>query len=230
MDPNALHNISYGMYIVSSVKDGKGNAQIANTLMQITNEPITLAVSINKDNLTHDFIESSSLFGLSVLENDTPLNLIGKYGFKSGRDMDKMKDAEVKIVSGGCPVILDNAICYFVAKVVNQMDCGSYSVFLGEVMESEIVKTAEPMTYAYYHLVKCGNTPKTAPTYIEGENEEKVCSAIPKYRCTVCNYIYNPDQGDPDGGIAPGTPFEEIPDDWVCPICGVSKEKFAKVE
>ena len=89
MDPNALHSISYGMYIVSSVKDARPNGQIANTVFQITSEPATIAISINKKNLTHEYIEASSLFSVSVLEEATPLPFIGKFGFKSGKTEDK---------------------------------------------------------------------------------------------------------------------------------------------
>ena len=81
------------------------------------------------------------------------------------------------------------------------------------------------MTYAYYHQVKRGTTPKTAPSYIE---EEKAMEAA-KYECTVCGYIYDPELGDPDGSIAPGTPFEELPDGWVCPVCGAGKSEFERI-
>ena len=80
--------------------------------------------------------------------------------------------------------------------------------------------------YAYYHQVKQGTTPKTAPSYIE----EKEVAKVPKYKCTVCGYIYDPELGDPDGDIKPGTPFEEIPADWVCPVCGVAKDEFERME
>jgi len=232
VEKNALHFISYGMYVVSSRRnDGTFNAQIANSIMQVTNDPVALAISINKKNLTSEFIDESSLFGVSVLEKSAPLKLIGKFGFRSGRAENKFKDTEHKVLTSGCPVVLDNSLCYLGAKVVNKMDCGTYTVFLGEVTESAVLKQGEPMTYEYYHVQKCGVTPKSAPTYISSENQVKVCPpSAPKYRCTVCNYIYNPVLGDPDGGIAPGTPFESIPDTWVCPICGVSKDKFVKVE
>lgn len=72
--------------------------------------------------------------------------------------------------------------------------------------------------------VKRGTAPKTAPTYIK--EEKKIMEKQPSYKCTVCGYIYDPEVGDPDSGIKPGTPFEEIPDDWVCPVCGVGKDQF----
>jgi rubredoxin len=83
------------------------------------------------------------------------------------------------------------------------------------------------MTYAYYHQVKRGTVPKTAPSYI-GEEEAEALKA-PKYQCTVCSYIYDPELGDPEGGIKPRTAFERLPDSWVCPICGASKSQFEKI-
>ncbi len=230
MDPNVLHNISYGMYIVSSDKDGVFNGQIANTLFQITSEPATVAVSINKKNLTHEFIESSSRFSVSVLAEETPLVFIGKFGFRSGRDGDKFKDIKFLTLKSGCPVVIDNSICYLEAKVIKRLDCGTHTLFLGEITDSKMLKTGKPMTYDYYHNVKRGTTPKTAPTFFEDEMPVPVKKGadMQKYRCTVCNYIYDPAIGDPDGGIQPGTPFEKIPDSWVCPVCGADKSQFVQ--
>ncbi|HPS20344.1 MAG TPA: rubredoxin [Candidatus Omnitrophota bacterium] len=229
MEANALHFISYGVYIVSSVNDGRYNGQIVNSIIQVTNDPTTLAISVNKKTLTHEFIEKSGLFTVSVLERDTPLKLIGKFGFKSGREVDKLADTRYEVLSSGCPVVTENTVCYLDARVVNRMDFANYTVFLGEVVGSKMLKLgAKVMTYEYYHQEKSGTTPEGAPTFIKGEEEAKVPGA--KYRCTVCNYIYNPAVGDPDGGIQPGTLFEDIPDTWVCPTCGVDKTNFVKVE
>lgn len=169
MDPNVLHNLSYGMYIVSSNKDDKLNGQIANTVFQITSEPVTIAISINKNNLTHEYIESSCRFAISVLSEEAPLQFIGKFGFKTGRKEDKFKDVNFKKLESDCPVVLDNSICYLEAKVTGKLDCGTHTVFLGEMTGSEIIKPGKPMTYEYYHLVKKGTTPRAAPTFIKGE-------------------------------------------------------------
>lgn len=228
MDPNVLHNISYGMYIVSSNKGKRLNGQIANTVFQITSEPITVAVSINKQNLTHEFIEASSRFSISVLSEDAPLSFIGKFGFRSGRNEDKFKDIKFIMLDSGCPVVLNYAVCFFEAKVIDKLDCGSHTLFLGELAEAKMLKTGKPMTYAYYHQVKRGGTPKTAPTFIKEEALERINVAMSKYRCLICNYIYDPAVGDPDGGIPPGTPFEKLPDSWVCPVCGADKSQFVK--
>ncbi len=227
MDTKVLHQINYGLYIITSTKGGKFNGQIANTLFQVTSEPPTVAVSINKQNLTHEFIRDSRVFAASILSQDPPLSFIGDFGFKSGRDVDKLAQVSYKIGKTGAPVVLDHTLGYLEVKVINEVDVGTHTIFIGELVEAETLRSGEPMTYAYYHEVKRGTAPKTAPTYIK---EEKLAKKLAKYRCTVCGYIYDPEKGDPDGGIAPGTPFEEIPDDWVCPVCGAAKSDFEKVE
>lgn len=229
MDLNVLHNIGYGMYVVSSCRGGELNAQIANTVFQVTSEPATIAISINKQNLTHEFILASGVFSVSILVQETPLVFIGQFGFKSGRTEDKFKNVKYKLLESGCPIGLDNSLGYLEAKVVKQFDCGTHTLFLGELKGAEILMPGKPMTYDYYHQVKRGATPKSAPTFIKEELLKSGEVSMKKYRCTVCGYIYDPEIGDPDGGIAPGMPFEEIPDDWVCPVCGVDKSKFEEV-
>jgi len=229
MDSQILHNIGYGMYIVSSNKGEAINGQIANTVFQITSEPVTIAVSINKKNLTHEFIESSSRFSLSILLEDAPLSFIGRFGFRSGREEDKFKDIKFERLASGCPVVLDHSIGYLEAKVINKLDCGTHTLFIGEMTDSKVLRSGKPLTYDYYHQVKRGGTPNTAPTFIKGEEGGKSKEPkMQKYRCTVCNYIYDPAAGDPDSGIKPGTVFEDIPDTWRCPICGATKGKFVK--
>ena len=229
MDPNILHNIGYGMYIAASHKGDVLNGQIVNTVFQITSEPVTIAVSINKKNMTHEFIEYSSCFSLSILLEDTPLSFIGRFGFKSGREGNKFKGIKFERLASGCPVVSDYSIGYLEAKVVNKVDCGTHTLFIGEMTDSKILKTGRPMTYDYYHQVKRGTTPKTAPTFIKGEEGTAAKDArMKKYRCTVCNYIYDPAIGDPDRGIQPDTAFEGLPEGWVCPVCGADKSQFTK--
>jgi len=222
MDKKVLYKISYGLYVISSKSNGKFNGQIANTLFQITSEPPTVAVSINKSNLTHEFIKESRLFGASILSNKTPLKFIGLFGFKSGRDVDKFADVGYEIGVKGIPIVTENSIGYIEVEVKKSLDVATHTIFAGEVVGGEILKEDEPLTYAYYHEIKRGVTPKTAPTYIGEKKEEK----MQKHRCTVCGYIYDPEKGDPESGIKPGTSFEKLPDDWVCPICGAGKDMF----
>lgn len=227
MDTKALYDISYGLYLIASKKGDKYNGQIANTVIQVCSEPVRISVAINKNNLTHEFITGSKVFTVSVLSKDTPLSFIGDFGFKSGRDVDKFKSVNYKLTGNKSPVVIDNALSYLEAKVINEVDAGTHTLFIGELTDAEVLKAGEPMTYAYYHQVKRGTTPKSAPSYVEEKKEGK--TEMAKYKCTVCGYIYDPAAGDPDGGIKAGTPFEQIPDDWVCPVCGASKDQFEKI-
>ena len=225
MDPKALYKISYGLYLVTSKKEEQINGQTANALIQVTAEPPAIAIGLNRQNLTNKFIKESKVFAVSILSQDTPLNFIGQFGFKSGRDINKFDQVNYKRGKTGAPIVLDNTLAYLEVKVTQEMDVGTHTIFVGEIVESGVLKDGEPMTYAYYHQVKRGTTPKTAPTY---RKEEKKPAAA-KYQCTICSYIYEPEKGDPDGGIPPGTPFEDIPDSWTCPVCGASKDQFEKV-
>jgi flavin reductase (DIM6/NTAB) family NADH-FMN oxidoreductase RutF/rubredoxin len=227
MNLKTLYKISYGMYVISSRKGDKLNGQIANTVFQVTSDPPAVAVCINKQNLTWECISESKAFSVSILSVDTPLNFIGLFGFKGGRDMDKFKDVNYKIGSTGSPVVLENAVGYLEVRVTGSMDVNTHTLYVGDVVEAEVISDGEPMTYAYYHQIKGGASPKTAPTYIKPESEPAK-GGRQKYKCTVCGYIYDPEKGDPDSGIKPGTPFEELPDDWVCPVCGASKDQFEK--
>jgi len=226
MNLKALHLISCGLYVIGSRKGDRLNAQIANTVIQVSSQPPTISVCINKENLTHECIKSSGVFSVSVLSQDTPLSFIGHFGFKSGRDIDKFHGVNYKIGETQAPIVLDHTLAYMEAKVTKDVDAGTHTDFIGELVAADLLKEGEPMTYAYYHQVKRGTTPKTAPSYIE--ERKVVAPKMAKYKCTVCGYIYDPELGDPDGGIKPGTPFEEIPDDWVCPVCGASKDEFEK--
>jgi len=227
VNPKALHKLGYGMYVIGSRKGDKLNAQIANTVFQITSEPPTIAASINKNNLTHDFIKESKAFTASALCRATPLSFIGHFGFKSGRDIDKLKGINYKIGETRAPIVIDNAVAYLEVKVTQEVDVGTHTIFIGEIVAAEVIKEEECMTYDYYHQVKRGTTPKTAPSYVEEKKE--TIPKMAKHKCTVCGYIYDPEIGDPDSDIAPGTLFEEIPDDWVCPVCGAAKNEFERI-
>jgi rubredoxin/flavin reductase (DIM6/NTAB) family NADH-FMN oxidoreductase RutF len=226
MNTKALYTISYGLYIVSSRKGEKLNGQIANTVIQVCSEPVKVSVTLNKGNLTHDYIREIKMFTVSVLAKETPLSFIGTFGFKSGRDIDKFNGVNYRLSSSKLPIVMDNALAYIEVKVLYEADLGTHTMFIGEVTDADIIKEGEPLTYAYYQQVKRGTTPKSAPSYIEKKEGDQ---QMTKYKCTLCGYIYDPAKGDPDGGIKPGTPFESIPDNWVCPICGASKSEFKKI-
>jgi flavin reductase (DIM6/NTAB) family NADH-FMN oxidoreductase RutF/rubredoxin len=228
MNLKALYTISYGLYVIGSREGDRLNGQIANTVIQVCSEPPTISVCINKGNLSHEFIKHSGAFTVSVLSQDTPLSFIGGLGFKSGRDGDKLAGVNYRIGETQAPIVLDNTLAYLEAKVITDVDVGTHTIFVGELVAAEVLREGEPMTYAYYHQVKRGTTPKTAPSYVE--ETKKTAPKAARYRCTVCGYVYDPEKGDPESGIAPGTPFEELPEDWVCPVCGAAKDEFEKEE
>jgi flavin reductase (DIM6/NTAB) family NADH-FMN oxidoreductase RutF/rubredoxin len=228
MNLEALHKISYGMYVVTSGKE-KCNGQIANAVFQVTSQPETLAVCVNKQNFTHELIRQTGVFAVSVLSKNTPLKFIGDFGFRCGRDVDKFEDVNFKIGKTGTRIVLDNSIAYLESEVIKEVDAGTHTIFVGKLVDADILNSEEPMTYTYYHETKRGTTPSSAPTYLKTETVEEGKRMV-KYRCTVCGYIYDPENGDPDAGIKSGTSFEELPDSWVCPICGATKDQFEKVE
>ena len=225
MDIKALRALSYGLYIVSSKKGDKINAQIANTVIQISNDPPTIAVSINKDNLTNEYIGESGVFTVSVLSEETQLSLIGHFGFNSGRNMDKFAEIDYKLGDNGAPYLEDNILAFLEAEVISETDAGTHTIFIGKLTNAQVLSEGNPMTYAYYHQVKKGGTPKTAPTTTTNGKDEV---EMAKYLCAICGYIYDPEAGDPDNNVVPGTSFDDVPEDWVCPICGAGKEAFEK--
>lgn len=239
MDIKALYDISYGLYVVSVKNGEKTNGQIANTVFQLTSEPQKVGVCINKMNFTHECIRESKRFGVSILAEDTPMEIIGLFGFRSGRDTDKFAGIKTISAQGGSPILADYCIGYLECELIREVDVGSHTLFIGVLSDAMVIKKANPMTYAYYHEVKRGTAPKTAPTYREPESNQPtvgdgkqsgmkggVQGGLIRYRCTICGYIYDPASGDAENGIEPGTPFEDLPPDWVCPICSASKDSF----
>ncbi len=228
MNRAALYKISYGLYIVTSGQDGKFNGQIANSMFQVTSNPGSVAISINKENFTHELIKLSRKFVVSILVQSAPMNFIGLFGFKSGRDVNKMQNIKTKTGTTKVPIVLENTVAYIEVELEKELDCGTHTIFVGNIVDGDVIGNEEPMTYAYYQHVKGGKSPKTAPTYVKDEPTAASVQTAPgpRYVCSVCGYVYDPVKGDPDSGIVPGTRFEDIPDSWTCPVCGADKSKF----
>jgi len=229
LNSKALYNLSYGLYVIASKKESLLNGQVANTVFQISSEPMTIAISLNKKNLTNEYVRESKSFVVSVLSQDAPLSLIGQFGFKSGRDTDKFQGINYLLSQDGVPYLTDNTLAYMGARVINEIDALTHTVFIGEVTEAEVLKEGTPMTYAYYQQVKKGGVHQNAPTYIKSQAPEAAAEKAGKFVCSVCGYIYDPEMGDPDNGVPAGTPFEKLPSDWVCPVCGAAKSEFKEV-
>ncbi len=212
MNGKILSSLSYGMFAIGTKGENMPNACIVNTVIQITSNPMTIAVSINHNNYTNFCIKKNGEFTVNVLSEDTSGAVIGALGFTSGRDGNKLENIRHKILREGTPVIQEEICCWFLCKVINSIETVSHTVFIAELIAgSESIK-GKPMTYKFYHDVIKGKSPKNAPTYIEDD----IKNEIQKYICSICKYEYSD----------PLVPFEELPDDWVCPICGAPKSVF----
>lgn len=216
--------MTYGLFIATARSGEKQNGCIVNTVIQVSADPMIIAVSINRANYTNELVGQSKKFAVSILDQTATLPFIGQFGFKSGRAEDKFKGVKVQAGKTGSPIVLDYTLGYIEAEVISQIDVGTHTVFFGRVVEADVLSSAEPLAYAYYHNVIKGKTPVNAATYIR-----ETVTGADKYVCKVCGYVYDPAIGDPDAGVKPGTKFEDIPNTWVCPVCGADKSQFEKV-
>lgn len=209
MNNNVLRNLSYGVYVVSTNAKDKPTGCIANSVMQVTHD--TVAVSINHDNFTNQCIKESKKFAISILGVDVNDNIIPVFGFTSGKDTEKFKNVDIKEIDG-LDIIADST-GYIICELINQMETDTHTIFLGKIIDGDTLKDEIPMTYAYYHKVKKGTSPKAAPTFIEETPQDNTKLA---YKCTICGYIY---EGD----------LTKEPDTYLCPICKQPKSKFIKL-
>lgn len=213
IDKKVFRNISYGMYLVTT-NDHKKNGCIINTLTQITSENPLISISLNKDNYTNKELKNSKKFAVSIISEETDNQVIVNFGYKTGNEVDKFKNISYEEISD-LPVVIDKMTDYLICEVINIVDCQTHDIFIAKVLESKHLNDLTPMTYKYYHEVRKGTSPKNAPTYIS-DTASTGC-----YRCKVCGYIYD--------NAKEKAKFEDLPDDWVCPICGESKDKFEKI-
>ncbi len=234
IDLKALDSFSYGLYIVTSRVGERLNGLVVNTVVQVALEPCLITVAINKNSLSNEFIQQSGSFAVMVLEKDTPLEFIGRFGFRTGRDYDKFQGLDYETGVSGVPLVKRYALAVVEAKVRETIDCGTHTLFVGEVVAAQVVRAGEPLTYAYYREVKKGRTGKGSPTYRQEEIKvsikEERSKEMKRYVCSVCGYVYDPAVGDEENGVPSGTPFESLPEDWVCPVCGASKDQFEPEE
>jgi flavin reductase (DIM6/NTAB) family NADH-FMN oxidoreductase RutF/rubredoxin len=224
IDFEAFYKITYGLFIVSSGDTVKGNGFISNTVFQVTAEPPQFAVACNKKNFTAGLITQKKAFSVSILEQDTSPDILGRFGFKSGRDFDKLEGMSVKYGETGVPIVLNASIAYFECILVNTIDTGTHLIFIGELVQSVLLdKSKDPLTYLYYRQVRKGSAPANAPTYIDKTKLDAARQAgtFKKYKCTACGYVYDEEKET--------VKFSELPDSWVCPVCGSEKSDFIEV-
>jgi flavin reductase (DIM6/NTAB) family NADH-FMN oxidoreductase RutF/rubredoxin len=246
MKLKAFHKLSYGLYIIASEFQGKKAGYIANTTFQVTSSPEQLAISCHKKNQTTQVILDSGIFSVSVLKKDVNMKIIGDFGFMSSGDIDKFSGVNLITAKTGVPIVVESSVAWFDCKVVKSIDLGSHYLIIGEVLDADEISDEEPLTYQYYREKYKMYSPKNSPTYIEKSVLDAEAAATTEEKkeeeheheyvfdgqcwvCVICGFTYNPEEGDPSMGIPPGTRFEDLPDDYKCPICNASKEYFKKV-
>ena len=207
MDKNVLREITYGVYVVSTQNGDKPTGCVVNSVMQVTYD--TVAVSVNHSNFTNECIKKSKRFAISILGEHCDDNLIPVFGFQSGRSTDKFSTFKTKNI-GGLEVLADS-VGYIVCNVDDILETETHTVFLGKIIDGGLLNKDDVMTYAYYHEVKKGKSPKAAPTYIDENIVESLA-----YKCQICGYVY---KGD----------LTVEPDDFVCPVCKQPKSVFVKL-
>ena len=228
MNTMIFRDMSYGVYVTTSLDGNRPVGCITNSIMQITSDPATIAVSVNHNNYTNSCLDKSGKFAVSILSENSDPSLIGTFGFQSSKENDKFEGVDYELAAG-LPVIKDSC-GYVVCRVIDTMETETHTVFLGDVIEAESYgKPDNAMTYAYYHKVVKGKAPKNAPTYLpevdgapvtDGSEAFHGSEALQgkktgKWVCQVCGYVY---EGD------------ELPADFKCPVCGQGADKFKKVE
>ena len=150
----ALEAISYGLYIVTSMEDGKLNGQCANTVFQLTSRPLQLGLCLNHRNLTHDFVKASQVFAITILRQDQK-DMVKHFGYRSGRTVDKFAGIDYLIGQNGCPILKDCA-AYLEGRIQPEKstDVGTHTLFVAGVTAGRLVDAAAPLTYAYYRAQK----------------------------------------------------------------------------
>ncbi|MBQ9132935.1 MAG: flavin reductase [Clostridia bacterium] len=205
MDTKALFKLSYGLFVLTARDGAKDNGCIINTAVQVTSSPCRISVTVNKQNYTHDMIQRTDAFNLSVLTEEAPMKVFEHFGFQSGKNVNKFTDCESENRTGnGILYIPKYTNAVISCAVVASVDCGTHTMFIADVTETKILSNVPSVTYRYYfdHI-----KPKPQP-----KTEEK---AQKGYVCKICGYVYE---------------GEELPADFVCPICKHGAEDFEPIQ
>lgn len=203
MNTKAMFKLGYGLYVLTSKLGSQDNGCIINTVTQVTSNPNRISITVNKDNYTHDMIAKTGVFNVSVLTEQVSFDVFQRFGFQSGRDCNKFEGyMEIKKAENGVLYCTEDTNAFISGKVINQIDLGTHTMFIADVTECEVLSDAVSVTYDYYQ-----KNIKPKP-----KKEESV---VVGYRCTICGYIYE---------------GEELPADYVCPICKHGAEVFEPVK
>ena len=206
MDSKVLNKLSYGLFVLTTSKDGKDNGCITNTAIQAASDPLTISVAVNKANLTCEMIEATKKFTISIISEDATFDLFKHFGYQSGRDVDKFADfTDCKRVFNDTLAITKGTNAYISVYVVDQVDLGSHILFVGKPTDGEILSDVPSATYAYYFA-----NIKPKPEKVGKTEDGKTV-----WRCKICGYEYV---------------GEELPEDFICPICKHPASDFEKVK
>lgn len=229
MDNNVFRDISYGLYIISTKYNERNVGCVINTVSQVTSENPIISFSLNKENYTNEAIKNTKRFAISIISETINNDIIYKFGYYSSKDTDKFKEYKYELCDD-IPVITEGMCSYLICELIQTIDCETHDLFIARVIDTKKLSSEKEMTYRYYHEVVKGSAPKNAPTYIEVNQEEEqkhkdvgnlANKKINKYKCIICGYIYDEE--------VEKVKFEDLPDDWKCPRCGVGKENFIKI-
>lgn len=200
VDSKALFNIGYGLYVVTTNDGKKDNGLIVNTVTQVTSSPERVAVTVNKANYSHDTIKNTGKMNVNCLSTEAPFKVFEAFGFKSGRDTDKFKDCSPERSENGLVVLPRYINSFMSLSVVQYIDLGTHGMFICDVTEAKVISDAETMSYTYYHK---NVKPKPKVEKKKG------------YVCKICGYIHDE---------------EELPADFICPICKHGAEDFEEIK
>ncbi len=200
IDMTALFKLGYGLYVITSKDGDKDNGLIVNTVFQLTDTPVQVAVTVNKQTYSHDMIMKSGAMNVNCLTNSAPFSVFQNFGFQSGRDTDKLLNVKFDRSENGISYLTDNSNAFLSLKVEKTIDLGTHTMFICTLTEAKKLSNEESMTYAFYHA----------------NVKPKPEAAIKKtgYVCKICGYVY---EGD------------ELPEDFVCPLCKHGAADFEKI-
>jgi flavin reductase (DIM6/NTAB) family NADH-FMN oxidoreductase RutF/rubredoxin len=217
----ALSKVTYGLYLVSAGDKNRGNGYISNSVFQVSSTPALFAACCHKNNFTAGFIEQSGHYVVSVLSQNTDMMIFNRFGYKSGKDFNKLEGMDIKLGQTGTPIVLNNSIAYLECKVVQKLDVGTHWMFIGELLDAQVIdQTNVPITYDHYRETRKVVAPANAPTFIDEQHLKPAIagSFSDKFRCSVCGFIYDESKE--------GVSFASLPETWVCPVCGTEKSEF----
>lgn len=203
MDKKSVYKLSYGLFVLTASEGGKDNGCIVNTVIQLTSDPMQIAVTVNKGNLTHDMIKGTGKFNVSVIDNTAPFELFRHFGFQSGRESMKFGTPDSykfapKYADNGLLYVSAYANAFMSGKVVMEIDLGTHTMFVAEMTDGEVLSDKPSMTYEYYLA------------NVKPRPEQKKTGWV----CKVCGYVY-------EGAV--------LPDDFVCPVCKHGAADFERI-